>query len=95
MVAGQKVVLGRLHQHRTVTVTVSDTTLAIDLDDGDAQVVRRTTGRPVRSIKGLIRACTALRPTPAALTIGASRGTPRHVCARTGERRCGIVAGYR
>jgi hypothetical protein len=49
MVAGQKVVLGRLHQHRTVTVTVSDTTLAIDLDDGDAQVVRRTTGRPVRA----------------------------------------------
>jgi hypothetical protein len=43
MVAGQKVAFGRLHQHRTVSVTVSDTTLAIDLDDGDVKVVRRTT----------------------------------------------------
>ena len=51
-VAGQNVALGRLHRHRTVTVTVSDTTLAIDLDDGDVKVVRRTTTRPVRSIKG-------------------------------------------
>jgi hypothetical protein len=52
MVAGQKVSLGRLHQHRTVTVTVSDNTLAIDLGDGDVKVVRRTTSQPVRSIKG-------------------------------------------
>ncbi len=51
-VAGQRVALGRLHQHRTVTVTVSDTTLAIDLDDGDVKVVRRTTTQAVRSIKG-------------------------------------------
>ena len=52
MVAGQKVALGRLHQHHTVTVTVSDTTLAIELGDGDVKVVRRTTTQPVRSIKG-------------------------------------------
>jgi hypothetical protein len=29
MVAGQKVALGRVHQHQTVTVVVSDTTLAV------------------------------------------------------------------
>jgi transposase InsO family protein len=52
MVAGQKIALGRLHRHRTVTVTVSDTTLAIDLGDGDVKVVRRTNSQPVRSIKG-------------------------------------------
>ncbi len=52
MVAGQKIALGRLHQHRTLTVTVSDTTLAIDLGDGDVKVVRRTNSQPVRSIKG-------------------------------------------
>jgi hypothetical protein len=52
MVAGQMVALGRLHRHRSVTVTVSDTTLGIDLDDGDVKVVRSTTTRPVRSIEG-------------------------------------------
>jgi hypothetical protein len=52
VVAGQKITRGRLHQHRTLTVTVSDTTLAIDLGDGDAKVVRRTNTEPVRSIKG-------------------------------------------
>jgi hypothetical protein len=51
MVAGQKIALGRLHRHRTVTVTVSDTTLAIELDDGDVKVVRRVNSQPVRSIK--------------------------------------------
>ena len=52
MVAGQKVALGRIHQHQTVTVLVSDTTLAIELPDGDTKIVRRTTTQPVRSIKG-------------------------------------------
>ena len=52
MVAGQKVALGRLHRHQTVTVTVSETTLAIELTDGDTKVIRRTTTQPVRSIKG-------------------------------------------
>jgi hypothetical protein len=52
MVADQKVALGRLHQHRTLTVTVSDTTIAIDLGDGEIKVVRRTTTQSVRSVKG-------------------------------------------
>ena len=52
MVAGQKVALGRTHQHQTVTVLVSETTLAVEFDDGDTRVVRRTTSQPVRSIKG-------------------------------------------
>jgi hypothetical protein len=52
MVAGQNVALGRLNQHRTLTVTVSDTTLAIDLADGEVKVVRRINSQPVRSIKG-------------------------------------------
>jgi hypothetical protein len=50
-VAGQKIVLGRLHRHRTLTVNASDFTLAIELDDGEVKVVRRTTCRPIRSIK--------------------------------------------
>jgi hypothetical protein len=52
MVAGQKVALGRVHRHETVAVLVSETTLAIQLVDGDTRVVRRTTTQPVRSIKG-------------------------------------------
>ena len=43
MVAGQKVALGRAHQHQTVTVARLRTTLAIELDDGETRVVRRTT----------------------------------------------------
>ena len=51
MVCGQKVALGRVHQHQTVTISVSDTTLAIELDDGQTRIVRRTTTLPVRNIK--------------------------------------------
>jgi hypothetical protein len=51
MVSGQKVSLGRTHQHETVTVHVSDTTLAIELDDGETRVIGRTTTLPVRNIK--------------------------------------------
>jgi len=58
MVCGQKVALGRIHQHQTVTIHVSDTTLAIELDDGETRVIRRTTTLPVRNIK-------ADRPRPA------------------------------
>ena len=50
MVCLQKVALGRTHRHQTVTVHVSDTTLAIELD-GETRVVRRTTTVPVRNIK--------------------------------------------
>jgi transposase InsO family protein len=52
MVVGQKVALGRIHQHQTVTVLVADTTLVIEFSDGDTRVIRRTTTQPVRSIKG-------------------------------------------
>ena len=52
MVVGQKIALGRIHKHQTVSVLVSDTTLTVELDDGDTRVIRRTTTQPVRSIKG-------------------------------------------
>jgi transposase InsO family protein len=52
MVVGQKIALGRIYKHQTVTVLVSDTTLATELADGDVRVIRRTTTQPVRSIKG-------------------------------------------
>ncbi len=52
MVAGQKVALGRGHAGRTVSIAVSETTLAIDLPDAETEIVRRTTDQPVRSIKG-------------------------------------------
>jgi transposase InsO family protein len=52
MVVGQKIALGRTCKHQTVTVLVSETTLAVEFDDGDVRVIRRTTTQPVRSIKG-------------------------------------------
>jgi transposase InsO family protein len=52
MVVGQKVALGRIHQHQTVTVLVSETTLTVEFADGDTRLIRRTTTQPVRSIKG-------------------------------------------
>ena len=52
VVAGQKVALGRELAGHTVTVHVSETTLAIELPDAEDLVVRRTTEQPVRSIKG-------------------------------------------
>jgi hypothetical protein len=51
VVCGQKVALGRAHAGQTLTVAVSDTTLAIELDDAETRVVRRTTTTPVRNIK--------------------------------------------
>jgi hypothetical protein len=53
MVCGQKIALGRLHKHKTVTIAVSETTLAIELDDEDTRIVRRTTTSPVRNIKSM------------------------------------------
>jgi transposase InsO family protein len=52
LVAGQKVALGRTHQHQTVTVLVSETTLAVEFADGDTKIISRTSSQPVRSIKG-------------------------------------------
>jgi hypothetical protein len=50
-VAGQNVVLGRIHQKQTVTVYVSETHLTIEFPDGDTRVIARTTEQAVRSIK--------------------------------------------
>ena len=50
MVAKQKVWLGRQWAGTTVTVHVCETTLAIELPDGDTRVVRRTTDQAVRNI---------------------------------------------
>lgn len=50
-VCSQKVALGRIHRYQTLTVFVSDTTLAIELDDQETRVVRRTTTTPVINIK--------------------------------------------
>ena len=47
----QKIALGRIHARQTVTVIVSETTLTIELDDGESRVVRRTTTTAVRNIK--------------------------------------------
>ena len=47
----QKIALGRIHRHQTLTVHVSETTLAIELDDGETRMVRRTTTLPIRNIK--------------------------------------------
>ena len=57
MVCGQQVTLGRTHAGQTVTVHVSDTTLAVELDDGEPRIFRRTTTTAVRNIK-------AVRPRP-------------------------------
>ena len=50
-VCGQRVGLGRSYARRTLTIAVSETTLAVELDDGDVRVVRRTTTQAVRNIK--------------------------------------------
>ena len=52
MIAGQKIALGRTHAGQSVRVLASDTTLTVELGDGETQVIGRTTTQPVRSIKG-------------------------------------------
>jgi hypothetical protein len=42
VVCGQKIALGRAHAGQTIAVAVSGTTLAIELDDAETRVVRRT-----------------------------------------------------
>jgi hypothetical protein len=51
-VVGQKIALGRQYIGHTVTVLVSETTLAIDLGENESMIIRRTNDQPVRSIKG-------------------------------------------
>lgn len=53
MVASQHVALGRQYKHNLVTVHVSETTLAIDLPDGETRVVRRTNDQAVRNIRAM------------------------------------------
>lgn len=43
--------LGRVHRWQTVTIHVAETTLAIELDDGETRVVPRTSTTGVRNIK--------------------------------------------
>jgi transposase InsO family protein len=50
MIAGQKIALGRIHAGQVVTVHVSAETIAVDLG-GSTRTFRRTTTKPVRSIK--------------------------------------------
>ena len=50
-VARQRIGLGRVHARRTLTVHVSDTTITVELGDGDTHVVRRTTTMAVVNIK--------------------------------------------
>jgi hypothetical protein len=52
LVAGQRISLGRAHAGQTVTVHASETTLAVEFDDGETRLIRRTTTQPVRSVKG-------------------------------------------
>jgi hypothetical protein len=52
VVCGQKIALGRAHAGQTLSIAVSGTTLAIELDDAKTRVVRRTTTTPARNIKG-------------------------------------------
>jgi transposase InsO family protein len=51
MVVGQKIALGRIHAHQTVTIHVADETLTIELPDGGTRTLRRTTTTPVRNVK--------------------------------------------
>ncbi|MEW1955927.1 IS481 family transposase, partial [Terrabacter sp. NPDC080008] len=51
LVCRQRVNLGAVHAGQIVTVAVSETSLSIDLGDGDTRVVPRTTTLPVRNMK--------------------------------------------
>ena len=61
MVARQKIALGRVHAGKTISIAVSDTSLAIECDDG-VLTVRRTNQRRIRNIK-------ASRPRKVALNV--------------------------
>lgn len=51
MVVGQRISLGRPYAYRSLTIYVADTTLTIDLADGNMRTITRTTNTAVRSIK--------------------------------------------
>jgi len=50
-VCRQSIALGRPHAGRVLTVHVSETTIAVELDAGEVRVISRTTTLPVRQIK--------------------------------------------
>lgn len=50
-ICGQRVGVGRAYAQQTLTVAVSETTLAIELGDGDTHIVRRTNNNPAITIK--------------------------------------------
>jgi hypothetical protein len=50
MVVGQKIALGRVHAHKTVTIDVTDTELTVHCDGG-IRTFRRTTDQPVTRVK--------------------------------------------
>ena len=63
-VCGQRVGVGRAYARRTLTIAVSDTTLAIELDDGDSHIVRRTTTSPANMIKARSPRMITQKPRP-------------------------------
>jgi hypothetical protein len=63
-VCGQRVGVGRAYARRTLTIAVSDTTLAIELDDGDSHIVRRTTTSPANMIKARSPRTITQKPRP-------------------------------
>jgi hypothetical protein len=63
-VCGQRVGVGRAYARRTLTIAVSDTTLAIELDDGDSHILRRTTTSPAVTIKARSPRMVSKRPRP-------------------------------
>jgi len=73
-VCRQPIPLGRIHAGRTVTVHVSEHTLAIELDH-ELRTVRRTTTRPVAVIKGSRRYERRPQPDRPALSSSAERET--------------------
>ena len=66
-VCRQHVTLGRIHAGRTVSVHVSEHTLAIELDD-ETRTVRRTTSRPARRAQGRTALRRSPRPQPTELS---------------------------
>ena len=51
MIAGQVIHIGRSHAGHVVTAHVAETTISIDLGDGQTTLIPRTTTTPIRNIK--------------------------------------------
>jgi hypothetical protein len=51
MIAGQGITIGRPHAGRVITAHVAQTTISIDLGDGQTTLIPRTTNTPIRNIK--------------------------------------------